>query len=313
MSDDWIARPYQLKFRLGDLTLFSFQRPGLWRAAAFSPLGAAASLPEPPLDRLARGEAEVLVMRSVPVEATLPPLSAMPNALRYVPHQYLRYVADLRGPFDDYLKKFSSKSRSTLQRKVRKFAEACGGAIEWRTYRAPEDMAEFHRLARAVSAKTYQERLLDSGLPDGEEFLARLQSLAAKDAVRGYLLFLEQEPIAYLCCPIEDGVVEYQYVGFDAAQQKWSPGTVLQYLVFEQLFAEGKFRAFDFTEGEGAHKEFFATGQVMCADIFYFRRSLVNGVLVRLHLGVERFSAWLGKVLDRLGLKARVRRWLRGQ
>jgi len=215
------------------------------------------------------------------------------------------------GTFEDYLKQFSSKSRSTLRRKVRKYGQLCGGEPDWRTYRTAAEMEEFYRLARDVSRKTYQERLLDAGLPESDEFRKELLAAAERDFTRGYLLFHESRPVAYLHCPIHDGVVFYGHLGYDPEYAKWSPGTVLQHLALEQLFMEPDLRMFDFTEGEGQHKSFFATHSALCADIYYLRRSLRNRGLVRLHAVLEAFSRALVRQLDRLGLKERIKRLIR--
>ena len=46
------------------------------------------------------------------------------NAIRYVSHRGRRYFVDLlSGGFEDYFAKFSAKTRNTLKRKLRHFAE----------------------------------------------------------------------------------------------------------------------------------------------------------------------------------------------
>ena len=42
---------------------------------------------------------------------------------------------------DDYLKGFSSKTRSTFQRKLRKITEMAGGTLECRVFQTPDDVA----------------------------------------------------------------------------------------------------------------------------------------------------------------------------
>jgi CelD/BcsL family acetyltransferase involved in cellulose biosynthesis len=252
-----------------------------------------------------------ILLRSHPIPEKLPRIGRARNRLRYVPSQYERRYIDLDGTFDEYLKRFSSKSRSTLRRKVRKFAKLCGGEPTWRTYRTPKEMEEFYRLAREVSRRTYQERLLDAGLPETDEFKEEMLQAADRDGARAYLLFHEERPVAYLHCPIHDGVVFYGYLGYDPEYAKWSPGTVLQHLALEKLFTEADLTMFDFTEGEGAHKSFFSTHSVLCADIYYLKRSLRNRCLVRLHTLLDAFSRALVRLLDRLGLKERIKRLIR--
>lgn len=247
------------------------------------------------------------LLRSHPVSGTLPRIARDGDNLRYVRQQYERHYVDLSGTFDEYLGRFSSKSRSTLKRKVRKFAESNGGQLDWRKYHTPEELREFYPLARAVSKKTYQEKLLGSGLPETEQFRQRLDS----EEAYGYLLMEGEKPVAYVFCPCRDGVLQYEYVGHDPEYNALSPGTVLQYVILEDLFGSKVARFFDFTEGEGQHKSAFSTHSVPCADLYYFRRSLRNLCVVRIHAAVDTMSRKAGALLDRIGLKAKLKRWLR--
>ena len=172
-------------------------------------------------------------------------------------------------------------------------------------------MEEFHRLAREISAKTYQERLLDAGLPADGSYLEILQALASLDRVRAFILFHQDVPSAYLCCPAVDDSLLYEYVGYDPQFAHLSPGTVLQYVAFESLFAENRFKIFDFTEAEGAHKAFFATQSLLCADIYFFRRTLRNLALVYFHDALLRLSAALVQLLDRIGAKTYLKNLIR--
>ena len=90
-----------------------------------------------------------------------------------------------------------------------------------------------------------------------------------------------------------------------------SVGTILQWLAVEQLFKEARFRYFDFTEGQSAHKQLFATHQRECANVFLVKWTIRNGAIIYSHLFMERFSRWLGATLNRWGMKARIKRFLR--
>jgi len=310
LSFEWTETSTALKFRIGELSVVSVPFRCLALRAHFTKLGTDPMQPRPPFERFASG-IEVAMMRSHPIGEPLPLLSRLPDAIRYVPAQYPRYYTDLQQPFDAYLKGFSAKSRSTLLRKVRKFAAASGGAIDWREFKDADEMPEFHRQAREVSRKTYQERLLDEGLPESAQFLQGACEAAASGKARGYILYLHGKPIAYIFCPIAEGTLFYEYVGYDPDAQHLSPGTVLQYVVLERLMSQGGCRMFDFTEGQSQHKQLFATHQVLCANIFYFRPTLRNRLLLRLHAFTDSLSGRAAAMLERLGLKARVKKLLR--
>jgi CelD/BcsL family acetyltransferase involved in cellulose biosynthesis len=252
-----------------------------------------------------------LYLPSTPVGQDLPRLSHAGGHIRYVPAQYSRHWVEFRGSFEDYLRGFASRTRSTLKRKVRKFAELSGGAIDWRTYRSPEEMARFHELACELAAKTYQERLMGKGLPANAEYRQGMQTLAREGRTRGYLLFLQSQPVAYLYSSISEGVLLYDYLGYDPQYAAHSPGTVLQYLVLEQLFGEGGFRMFDFGQGQGAHKELFGRSCTRCADIFLLRPTLGRRLLVRTHWATDGFSQAAGKALGAIWVKRRLKKFLR--
>jgi CelD/BcsL family acetyltransferase involved in cellulose biosynthesis len=266
--------------------------------------------PSPPAERLP-DQARGWLVYWQPLVAVPKVLVEMGAYLRYIPHTYQHFYIDLTMGFEAYKAKFSSKTRSTLQRKLRKWAEHCGGATDWRSYRGAEGLREFHALARRVSQRTYQERLLDAGLPTDAEFMAELAERGARDAARGWLLFRGGEPVAYLYCPLDDGVLLYAYLGYDPTEAEWSPGTVLQWLALEALFAEGTHRIFDFTEGQSDHKRLFATGSQLCGNVWFLRRGFGASATIRSHVAVGRLSAAAGNLLDRWNLRGAVRRLIR--
>ncbi|MBI0473913.1 GNAT family N-acetyltransferase [Sphingomonas sp. MA1305] len=186
-----------------------------------------------------------------------------------VRQRYTRYYTDLTIGHDTWLAGLSGQARSTLKRKAKK-AAALG--VEIRAYRTPAEFDVFHPLARQVSATTYQERLLDTGLPIDP---TQLRAAAARDDLRAWLLLLDGRPVAYLCCTAEGETLLYMHVGHDPAHGDLSPGSVLHAAAMRELFAD-RFRWFDFTEGEGQHKRQFASGGVACVDLLLLRPTLAN-------------------------------------
>ncbi len=210
-------------------------------------------------------------------ESRLAQVAAAHPALKpFVRQHYRRSYARLDQDFETYFGGFSAKSRATCRRKLKRLAERSGGAIDVRAYAEPEEMRDFHALAREVSRKTYQERLLGAGLPESPEAVAAMLELAAAGRVRGWLLFLEGAPIAYLYAPAEGLTLSYAYLGYDPEFAALSPGTVLQLEAMRLLMAEQRFRLFDFTEGDGQHKRLFASGGVDCVDLLLVRRRPMN-------------------------------------
>ncbi|MBA4141478.1 MAG: GNAT family N-acetyltransferase [Nitrosospira sp.] len=299
-----------MKIRLGDKTLLA---PKLWlqvREVGLDDELPPVVEPQPPSEPL-QADSQGFLIRSLGVVGQQPVLRRQQEYLCYVPSQYPRYYIDMSQSFEEYKRKFSSKTRSTLSRKVRKYAEHCGGTISWRVYHAVEEMPEFFRLARVVSRITYQEKLLDAGLPDSEEFLHEMERLAQQGRVRGFILFYHNQPVSYLYCPVDNGVLIYAFLGYDPDYMDFSVGTVLQWLALEYLFEERSFRFFDFTEGESEHKKLFATHSVQCANVFFLRKSLRNMLLLHAQRTVDRFSKSMGAALYQFGLKTMVKKLMR--
>jgi CelD/BcsL family acetyltransferase involved in cellulose biosynthesis len=263
----------------------------------------------PPVPSLA--SADGLRVLSAPPAAEARLRDAMPGFLVGARKEYARSYIDMARSFDDYLARFSGKTRSTLRRKRRKFEDAGGGMLDLREYRRPEDMDEFVHLALPLSQRTYQARLLDAGLPESETARAEMRELAWQDRVRAFLLFLKNKPVAYLYLPVTGETLVYAYLGYDPDHANLSPGTVLQMAALESLFAERRFRYFDFTEGEGAHKALFGTDSITCASFLLLRPTLANRALLSSLKAFDGAVASAKTLAAKTGADALARRALR--
>jgi CelD/BcsL family acetyltransferase involved in cellulose biosynthesis len=259
--------------------------------------------------QLHRTDADLSVLYSHPVEHEIPRLTRIDGALRYVPRHFLHYWVDTSGTFDDYLARVSPKSRQTLKRKVRRFCAHVGCDEPWREYRTEEEVRRFHALARPLSSRTYQERLLDAGLPPETGFLDRLY--ATGGAARGFMLFDGDKPVAYLYTPVRQGRAVYRYLGYDTDYAEWSPGLVLQHFALSRMFPDAEIAMLDFTEGEGQHKSVFATGEAYCADVYYFRPTSRASAAVHAHIAIRAIDGLLMSALRRTRLHGRMRRMVR--
>ena len=246
-------------------------------------------------------------------EADLPKiLAAHPGHIIGGFQAYQRYYIDMAGDFAGYLARFSSKTRSTFNRKRRKLAELSGGTLDLREYHKPEQIAEFMEAAVPLSRRTYQTRLLDAGIPEGEAAEAGMRELAANDALRAYLLFMDGKAISYLYLPIQDGIISYAFLGYDPDFAQLSTGTVLQLEAMERLFAENRYRYFDFTEGEGAHKAMFGTDSIAACSFFLLKPSAANRLLMGALNGFDQSVAVAKTLASRSGALANMRKLLRG-
>lgn len=301
------AEPLPLRFQIGARTLAAVQRR-LVRVPLSLDMVLGGRLPTlPPLARDAHGYA----VTSLPEARRDAMAFAAGGMIAHVRQRYTRHYADLTIGFDAYLATLSGNTRSGLRRKTRRVIEVSGGKLDIRRYRTPDEISAFHDVARRISLRTYQERLLGGGLPDDSAFLRCMYRLAAADAVRGWLLYIAGEPAAYLYCPVEDGTVRYDHVGHDPAFNDLSPGGVLMLEAMRDLQGEPGLRRFDFTEGDGQHKRSFATHGAPCIDMLLLRASLANRATLAALAGFDRGAALGKRTVARLGLGAVAKRFRR--
>ncbi|CAN5417873.1 hypothetical protein BH09PSE4_BH09PSE4_19480 [soil metagenome] len=293
------AVPLPLRFQVGARTLASIQRQ-LIRVPLSLDQALAGRLPVlPPLDRDAHGYA----ITSLPEESRDAMALSAKGMIAFVRQHYGRSYIDLSVGFEAWAAGMSGSARSTLKRKIRKVAEVSGGQVDVRAYRTPDELTRFHDIARRISMRTYQEKLLGAGLPDDAEFLRRMHAMGAADGVRAWLLHIAGEPAAYLFCGSDGDTLRYDFVGHDPAFSDLSPGQVLQVEALRDLFADKRFARFDFTEGEGQHKRQFATGQVPCIDMLLLRSSLANRATTLALGGFDRLAALGKRAAQRPALK----------
>lgn len=223
---------------------------------------------------------------------------------------YRRHYIDMAGSYDDYLARFSGKTRSTLRRKARKLAKESGG-YSVSVHRNAAEVERFLAAALPLSARTYQARLLDAGLPATAEARQAMLEAAEQDRMRCFLLTLGQTPIAYLSLPVVGDTLVYAHLGYDPDHARLSPGTVLQMEALDQLFAEQRFRYFDFTEGEGAHKALFGTDSALCTSLVLLEPTLANRALLGARSSFDAAVQGAKAIAERTGALSRFRALLR--
>src|SRR6185436_14007837 len=138
--------------------LLEIQFKALEDVRPFDPDRTAVSTLTPPFTEVPAGY-DVVVHRHQVLERRIPVLQWRDKMVCYAPNQFTHFYTDLRGGPGAAFRGMSSKTRSTLARKVRKFAEFSGGQIDWRVYQTPTEMLTFHAAARELARMTYQERL----------------------------------------------------------------------------------------------------------------------------------------------------------
>jgi hypothetical protein len=248
---------------------------------------------------------------SHPISADPKWLKITRDYLRYVPTATIHYFIKPGISFHEYLRQMSRKRRHELLRKLRRFNEHSGGQIDLRGYRSLPEAQMFYPLARAISRKTYQQRLLDVGLPETASFEAELLDMAGRDAMRGYLLFHRGTAIAYAYCTVTGDCLRFRCIGYDPAFRNLSAGIVLIYEALRSAIGEHRFTIIDFDFGEAQYKRAFATGSLRCATVFLFRPTIRRLFTVVAHRTCIAASDGCATLINRVGMKERLKQYFR--
>lgn len=304
-----LSRP-RLKFLLGELVLGSW-RPHLLVA---DPLNfGVADWPDAPEVMQAALPADVdgFLCRKVNVQRFAPGIGRYGEFIYYVQYHDVLHYVEIAGSFDDYLKRFSTKSRHNLARSVRHFIARDPQRNSCETYTTPDEMARFQHEAAAISQHTYQTRLLGSGFRSDAASLQDMVAKAERGDARGYLLRDGERAIAFAWCRRKGDSLVYDTIGYLPECAKLSPGSVLLYLILQDMFSTHRYSMLDFGPGEGQYKSMFGTGQYEFEDVYLLRRTLRHRLLVSAHYRLGNLSSDVGAMLERHGLKKKIKKLIR--
>jgi Acetyltransferase (GNAT) domain len=312
-----------LVFRLGEVTIGSarlsrlttigdlYFEPG---AGADPQAAAAKDLLELVLSSLAPGEA--LFFEGLPMDRATHGV-LVGNELGVVTiqlgaafdHQFIAFPAS----FKEYLQQLGSRSRQSVQYSARRLDKDTGGQVQVVRFDGTQGVEKFLTDAAAISRKTYQANLLGLGIHADPGTRALLGHAAEKGWLRSYILYCQNVPSAFMLGFQYGGCYYYDDVGYDPAYAKWSVGSVLQLKVIEEILGSPEPPGhFDFSTGFGQHKGRFGNMERREVNLLVLPRTVRNRALALAYRGSESVSSGMVRALDRMGVKDRVKKFIRG-
>jgi GNAT acetyltransferase-like protein len=222
-----------------------------------------------------------------------------------------RPILRFEGSFEDYMNKFSAKHRKNLRREVKKLKEGALGELRFLRFEAPDQVEPFLRDAVEVSRKTYQWNLYQRGLRLTDLVRDRLAFAAQHGWMRCYLVSCGGRACAFLVGFQYEGRFMIEEIGFDPALAKHSVGTVMLMLTVEDLFAHNRPHILDFGE-YGRYKEMLSTESYLQGKMLLFIPGARARFIQTGHHWCSASSKTLSSALDRLKVKPKIKKLLRG-
>jgi hypothetical protein len=218
----------------------------------------------------------------------------------------------LPGAFEDFMASRSHKTRKGVRRDARKLEGTYGDRLSVEILRAPGDLERLVHDSDRVAGSTYQRRL-GVGFADTAEQRAVARVGLEHGWVRGYLLYLDSDPVAYWLCTVFGDTMVLKNGGFDETYASYRTGIYLLMRVIEDACRDPDLRVLDFGPGDSAYKQQFSNESheernlVLFAPTFRARR--INGARTAI-LAPARLAR---EALDAARLTDRVRSGWRGR
>ncbi len=220
-------------------------------------------------------------------------------------------LARLKGSFETYMQKFSARSRRNRLHEIKRLRER--GNVELVRATRESHVNAYLAAFTEVSRKSWQYKRLGWGIgaADPDVVRSKLIFLAQHGWLRAYLLTCGGEACSF--------ILGWQYasrfyaaaIGFDPSWASYRVGTVLQLLVLEDLYKENTPELYDFATF-AEYKAQFSTESYLEASVWLFRRRVYPVLVDSVHRMFDRTSMKTGAILNRFGLKAKVRHLMRG-
>lgn len=252
------------------------------------------------------------VLRRVQVDSCETGIRRHGQYISYAMRPTQHFLVEIGHSFDEYIRKFSPKSRQNITRAVRKIQGISPNQPFFHVFKSPDEILTFLDHALNISSQTYQTKLLKSGLPSSSAFQSNAMKLAETGKARGYLLEVDGKYIAFAWCRLNDQRLIYDVIGYLPEYSRYSPGTVLLFLILESAFNRQEADFFDFGPGYAPYKALFSTKTLQYRDVYLLKNTLRNQISVLTHQATNHLSESLGRILNDFGIKESVKQLLRG-
>jgi hypothetical protein len=209
---------------------------------------------------LRRGEADVAEFHFLKVDS---PLYEQVSGLRvglgrdFAPCVQIHRSTDLPRSGDELYGRLSAKVRKNQRWQAKKLVQQFDGDVSVWCFREPEQIAEMFDDIEKVAGKTYQ-RQLGVGFHNTPELRERLCAEARRGRLRSYVLYLRGEPAAFWIGTLYQSTLYSDFMGYDSAHAKYSPGMYLVMKAAEEMctsYSDEPIRRIDWGLGDAQYKE----------------------------------------------------------
>jgi len=295
-------RRMSLPRRLGPVTLYSPTLRALvvvdGGVLGLVEPGTAATLVDALLAVLERGEADVCVIRHVPLPSPLRDaiLQHVPRHRRSIERRAeVRWSRPIPDDYDELLATLSKNARKGLRSSISRLEREFGDRLALRAFRSPSELDGYFHDAEEISRETYQ-RDLGVGFRDDDAARRLATFTAERGWFRGWVLYLDERPVAFDLGVVYRQTFHWISGGFDPAFAEHRPGAYLTARILKEICADPAVSALDFGLGDADYKRRLACSRQLERDVVFFaaraRPLWINLVRNTLTLATEPIRAF---------------------
>lgn len=224
--------------------------------------------------------------------------------------QPLRAI-DFDSDFDAYLGKMSKKVRYNFKRTLSQFEKKTGNIARMKAVTEEEQVPEFLSELDGIFKRSWQASALGYKERCGEGSLTQHKILAAGGLLRCYVLYNAEKPLAFVRGYQYAGIYYYEEIGFDKDARNLEPGTVLNFLMLQDLFERDKPRHLDFGFGENDYKRKLGNSGTEAIEGFLVASTSWVRYMIALQTLLQWIYVLLSKAVKSVGLGAVLRKLLK--
>ncbi len=183
---------------------------------------------------------------------------------------------ELEESYEKFLQDKQPKTRYKLKRQVKKLRELGGGVLECDRVENEDQVDAFYEAAYSVAEKSWQFRTLGKALDETALYRETLRGLARQGCLRAYLLCCGERPCAFWIGLQDNAVLQLEQMAYSSDFASHSPGTVLHYMLMEDVYRHRRPRFLNYGTGVTLSKRLFCNRTSSDAAIYLFRPTLRN-------------------------------------
>jgi hypothetical protein len=190
-----------------------------------------------------------------------------------------------------FLEGKQKRTRNTLKRRVKKLREHGAGSLECVRVETEDQVDAFYESAFAIAEKSWQHKYLGRCLEETTLYRKNLKSLARLGALRAYLLKCRDVPCAFVIGYQYEDVLQFEQTAYSSDFARFSAGTVLYYMLLEDLYRYRPPKLVNHGIGVTPHKRLFSNRESVDTSVYLFRPTIHNRLLCT---GLTLFSRAVG-------------------